>query len=56
MNVTMRLTLDDLVRALRGKAHAMAEDLETRYPRHAPARTGDGQNSAKGERDDVSRA
>lgn len=29
MKVTMRLTLDDLVRALRGKAHQLAEELET---------------------------
>lgn len=31
MNVTMRLTLDGLIRALRQKAHGLAEDIEDGY-------------------------
>lgn len=40
MKVTMRLTLDDLVRALRGKAHQLAEELETGERRVDAAATG----------------
>ena len=36
MKVTMKLTLDDLLRALRRKVHAMAEDAETGYVRPRP--------------------
>lgn len=38
MNVTMRLTLDGLVRALRAKAHGLAEETERDYRR--PLRRG----------------
>ena len=31
MKVTMELTLDGLVRALRARAHRMAEEIETGY-------------------------
>jgi hypothetical protein len=31
MNVSFTLTLDGLVRALRGEAHALADEAETRY-------------------------
>lgn len=33
MKLTMELTLDGLLRALRGKAHQMAEDIESGYAR-----------------------
>ncbi|TKT81228.1 hypothetical protein [Aquamicrobium sp. LC103] len=35
MNITMRLTLDGLLKGLRMTAHAMAEQKEERYPRGA---------------------
>lgn len=31
MNLTIQMTLDGLVRALRWKAHDLAEDVEQRY-------------------------
>jgi hypothetical protein len=31
VNVTFRLTVGDLVRALRGEAHKLAEEAENRY-------------------------
>ena len=31
MKVTMKLTLDGLVRALRARVHAMADDIESGY-------------------------
>lgn len=37
MNVAMQLTLDGLVRALRLKAHALAEETEAGYRRGTPA-------------------
>lgn len=37
MNIAMRLTLDGLVRALRMKAHALAEEIEAGYRRDDPA-------------------
>ena len=33
MNVTMEITLDGLVRALRSRAHQMAEEIESGYVR-----------------------
>jgi hypothetical protein len=57
MKIAMRLTLDDLVRTLRGKAHRMAEELETGYSRLAVATAGEtSERTAKGERDDVGSA
>lgn len=32
MKVTMRLTLEGLLRALRARAHALADDIETHLP------------------------
>lgn len=34
MNVTMRLTLDGLLRALRGQAHSAAEEIATIRAEH----------------------
>lgn len=57
MKIAMRLTFDDLVRALRGKAHRVAEELETGYSRVAVISAGErGERTAKGERDDLGSA
>jgi hypothetical protein len=39
MKLAMRLTLDGLVRGLRWKAHALAEDAEQRYRQRVRAAT-----------------
>lgn len=41
MNLVMRLTLDGLVRALKSKAHDLAEDAERRYPPGGDVALGD---------------
>lgn len=40
MNVTMELTLNGLLRALRSHAHQMADDIESRYSQVGSARPG----------------
>lgn len=35
MKLTMRLTLDGLVRGLRGEAHRLADEIEAGYEREA---------------------
>ena len=49
MKVTMRLTLDDLVRVLRVRAHQLAEEVEAGERRVEAAATG----RVKEERDDL---
>lgn len=56
MRVSLQLTLDDLVRTLRGKAHVMAEEIESGYSQLVPMRPEAEERRAKGERDDISRA
>lgn len=51
MNVTMKLTLDGLKRALRWKAHELAEDAEQGYRGAVPAeRSADAPSSRAGMR------
>ncbi len=33
MNITLRMTAEGLIRALRGRVHGLAEDAEARYGR-----------------------
>lgn len=55
MKVTMQLTLDDLIRTLRAKAHRVAEEIETGYARHrvVAAGRGNGEPDRMGAEDDV---
>ncbi|MBX3571294.1 MAG: hypothetical protein KF694_02970 [Mesorhizobium sp.] len=34
MNITLRMTAEGLIRALRARVHGLAEDAEARYGRH----------------------
>ena len=55
MKLTMQLTLDELIRTLRGKAHRVAEEVETGYARHRVLATGreGGEPDRVGADDDV---
>jgi hypothetical protein len=59
MNLTMTMTLDGLIRALRWKEHDLAERIEARYARGAssiPSRPAPREaDRAKGDDDDRSR-
>lgn len=53
MKVTMQLTLDGLLRALRGKAHRMAEEIESGYARHRVVAGREADRDRTGADDDV---
>lgn len=44
MKVSLDLTLDGLLRALRGRGHGLAEEIEARYRREAGERAKPGGN------------
>jgi len=60
MKIAMALTLDGLVRALRSRAHGLADEVEAGYRREnaeprRQARKPDARRETMGDRDDVAR-